>query len=106
MVRDSIAAAAGRRANSCLAGVLGSSGLASGGSGFGLRVPLSCALAAPVRASPMATATTAARELVASGRRVPIQILMIHLLGEPPPRLSLGRGTPLSNENVKAVADR
>src|SRR5215475_3043003 len=32
-----------RRPNSCLAGVFGSSGLASGGSGCGLSVPLSCA---------------------------------------------------------------
>ena len=38
-------AAVGLRANSSLAGFFGSSGLASGGNGFGLTVPLSCARA-------------------------------------------------------------
>ncbi len=45
MVRACKGAGAGLRANSSLAGVAGSSGLASGGSGFGLTVPLSCAAA-------------------------------------------------------------
>src|SRR4051812_3305424 len=43
MVWAFIAAALILRPNSSLAGVLGSSGLASAGSGRGLRLPLSCA---------------------------------------------------------------
>src|SRR5262245_21962381 len=45
MVRACNGAGAGLRANNSLAGVAGSSGLASGGIGFGLTVPLSCAAA-------------------------------------------------------------
>src|SRR5437764_10432708 len=45
-----------RRPNSSLAGVFGSSGLASGGSGLGLSVPLSCAFAAPTPATAKAKA--------------------------------------------------
>ena len=37
------------RPNNSLAGTAGSDGLASGGSGFGDREPLSCAVAAPAR---------------------------------------------------------
>src|SRR5437016_1194280 len=47
MVCAFIAAAFVLRPNSSLAGVLGSSGLASAGSGRGLRLPLSCAHAMP-----------------------------------------------------------
>src|SRR5215510_9230852 len=52
MVWVFIAAAFVLRPNSSLAGVLGSSGWASTGSGRGLRLPLSCANAAP--GAPMA----------------------------------------------------
>ena len=45
MVRVASFAGAVLRPNSSLAGVAGSSGLASGGSGFGLTLPLSCAAA-------------------------------------------------------------
>src|SRR5438552_11810778 len=47
MVCAFIAAAFVLRPNSSLAGVLGSSGFASAGSGRGLRLPLSCANAMP-----------------------------------------------------------
>src|SRR6516164_10880067 len=47
MVRASRGAGDVLRPNSSLASVLGSSGLATGGNGCGLSVPLSCALAAP-----------------------------------------------------------
>src|SRR5215470_17099807 len=47
MVCAFIAAAVALRPNSCLAGVLGSSGCASAGGGCGLRLPLSCASAGP-----------------------------------------------------------
>src|SRR5713226_8747294 len=47
MVCASSIAGSALRPNSSLAGVLGSSGLASAGSTTGLSVPLSCALAVP-----------------------------------------------------------
>src|SRR4029453_8180290 len=63
MVRACKLAGALLRPNSSLAGVAGSSGLASGGSGWGLRVPLSCALAI-CGASTAANSSAAARQTV------------------------------------------
>src|SRR5258705_3718462 len=65
MVWAFIAAAVVLRPNSSLAGVLGSSGLASAGSGRGLRLPLSCADAG----APNADARSAAENRVFRGRR-------------------------------------
>src|SRR5262244_4146125 len=62
MVRACKLAGAVLRPNSSLAGVAGSSGLASGGSGCGLRVPLSCALA--TCGASTAASSTAARQAV------------------------------------------
>src|SRR5262245_7705345 len=56
MVRGAMWAASVLRPNSCLAGVLGSSGLASAGSGRGLTLPLSCADAGMPMADMMRTA--------------------------------------------------
>src|SRR5262245_26112831 len=61
MVRACKSAGAVLRPNSSLAGVAGSSGLASGGSGRGLRVPLSCAVAA-CGASTAANSSAAERQ--------------------------------------------
>src|SRR5262245_43802626 len=78
MVCAFIAAAVVLRPNSSLAGVLGSSGLASAGSGRGLRLPLSCASAGP----PMVDTSKAPRPRVVtcvfSDRRA---IIMGNLLG-------------------------
>src|SRR5216684_4409126 len=49
MVRASSGAGVVLRPNNSLAGVLGLSGLTTGGSGRGSMLPLSCALAAPTR---------------------------------------------------------
>src|SRR5215470_16109624 len=95
MVSVFIAAAFVLRPNSSLAGVLGSSGLASAGSGRGLRLPLSCANAAP--GAPMADTSKALqprgftrvfRHVFRDRRRR--AIIMGNLLGSclaiPPPR--------------------
>src|SRR5258705_6086014 len=65
MVWAFIAAAVVLRPNSSLAGVLGSSGLASVGNGRGLRLPLSCAHAGALNAD----ARSAAENRVFRGRR-------------------------------------
>src|SRR5512138_1782962 len=85
MVWAFIAAALVLRPNSSLAGVLGSSGLASAGSGRGLRLPLSCAKAAP--GAPIADPSSRADNRVVKGCRA---IIMGNLLGScfryPPPQ--------------------
>src|SRR5215468_9247408 len=63
MVRACRGAGAVLRPNNSLAGVAGSSGLASGGNGCGLRVPLSCAIA-PEGASNAASANAATRTTI------------------------------------------
>src|SRR5882724_7819122 len=65
MVWAFIAAALVLRPNNSLAGVLGSSGLASAGNGRGLRLPLSCASVG----APNADARSAAENKVFRGRR-------------------------------------
>src|SRR6267142_5473698 len=78
MVRACICAARGLRPNNSLAGVFGSSGLARGGSGFGSTLPLSCAFAAPLPASPMAKARNAICALrFRCGRCASIVIVMV-----------------------------
>src|SRR5262245_22209433 len=86
MVRASIAAAVGRRANNSLAGVLGSSGWASGGSGFGLSEPLSCARAAPVAAMATTHDRSAIRQPNCCRRAAPalIVIAMAHPIARSP----------------------
>src|SRR5215510_8840015 len=63
MVRACRGAGAVLRPNNSLAGVAGSSGLASGGNGCGLRAPLSCAIA-PEGASNAASANAATRTTI------------------------------------------
>src|SRR3954453_1206180 len=74
----------GRRANSSLAGVAGSSGLARGGSGFGLRVPLSCAVAVPVASEVIAKTVMRARPMAAScGASIMMAISPSPTIGSP-----------------------
>src|SRR5215467_11932529 len=74
MVRAGIEVAVVRRAKSSRAGVFGSSGWASGGSGFGSTLPLSCADAALVTPIINARAATRAR-LRGPGRRSAVMVL-------------------------------
>ena len=60
MARVGMAAGVVLRANSSFASVLGPSGLVSGGNGWGLRVPLSWALALPSATKPIAHNASAA----------------------------------------------
>src|SRR5215813_8895508 len=77
MVCAFIAAAVVLRPNSSLAGVLGSSGLASAGNGRGLRLPLSCASADP----PMVDTSKAPRPRVVTCVFSDRRAIMGNLLG-------------------------
>src|SRR5262249_6601711 len=92
MVRACRCAGAVLRPNSSLAGISGSSGLASGGSGCGLRVPLSCALAT-CGASTAVNSSTPARQTVLR-RAAPFGASIVVMLAasdfEVPPPLAGG----------------
>src|SRR5262245_58938530 len=94
MVWAFIAAALVLRPNSSLAGVLGSSGLASAGSGRGLRLPLSCAKAAP--GAPIADARSSPENRVIRGRRAIIMGTCLGLvsLSAPQQRQRTPNATP------------
>src|SRR5262245_23158597 len=105
MVRAGTEAAYVRRANSSRAGVFGSSGWASGGSGFGSTLPLSCADAALAAPITNARAATRAR-LAGPGRRSAVIVLdpFVELVAAPgevdphPTRTNLSPSWPVDRE--------
>src|SRR5262245_17698616 len=109
MVRACKLAGAVLRPNSSLAGVAGSSGLASGGSGCGLRVPLSCALAT-CGASTAANSSAAERHAVLHraapfGASIVVMLAASDLRVPPPPR-RLRRFDPTPSPAVRCRVNR
>src|SRR5882672_7262672 len=92
MVWAFIAAAVVLRPNSSLAGVLGSSGLASAGSGRGLRLPLSCANAG----APIADTRSMAQARVFRARRAIIMATCLGLVS-----LSAAPATPTHTQRQR-----